>query len=67
LVEVIKEHIFADYVTTTLHVPFSDGQVVNELNDQATVHELDYDESGTILKVTLTPIQAARFAQYEMA
>lgn len=66
LVEVIKEHIFADYVTTTLHVPFSDGQVVNELNEQATVHELDYDESGTILKVTLTPIQAARFAQYEM-
>ena len=25
------------------------------------MHELDYDETGTILTVTLTPIQAARF------
>nr|WP_258088648.1 GTPase HflX [Weissella fangxianensis] len=66
LVDVIKEHIFSDYVTLTLHVPFDEGQVVNELNEQAAVHELDYDETGTILTVTLTPIQAARFSQYEM-
>src|SRR5699024_8558814 len=66
LVDVIKEHIFSDYVTLTLHVPFDEGQVVNELNEQAAVHELDYDETGTILTVTLTPIQAARFSEYEV-
>jgi GTP-binding protein HflX len=66
LVDVVKEHIFADYITTTLHIPFSDGQLVSELNEQATVHELDYDESGTVMKVTLTPIQVARFEKYQV-
>lgn len=66
LVDVVKEHIFADYITTTLHIPFSDGQLVSELNEQATVHELDYDESGTVMKVTLTPIQVARFEEYQV-
>lgn len=64
LVDVVKEHIFADYITTTLHIPFSDGQLVSELNEQATVHELDYDESGTVMKVTLTPIQKNRVEKY---
>lgn len=66
LVDVIKEHIFADYVTTNLHIPFSDGQIVSELNDQAVVHELSYDETGTIMSVTLTPIQVARFEKYQI-
>lgn len=66
LVDVVKEHIFADYITTTLHIPFSDGQLVSELNEQATVHELSYDESGTVMKVTLTPIQVARFEKYQI-
>ena len=64
LVNVIREHIFADHQEVKVLIPFDQGQLVNELNEEASVHSIDYVEAGTMMDVTLTPVQAARFAKY---
>jgi len=64
LVDVIRQHIFADHTEAQVLIPFDQGQLVNELNEHASVHHIDYVETGTLLTVTLTPIQVARFADY---
>jgi len=64
LIEVIRQHIYSDHVQTKVLIPFEQGQLVSELNEQASVHSIDYVEAGTMMDVTLTPVQAARFAAY---
>ncbi|MDR3240821.1 MAG: GTPase HflX [Lactobacillaceae bacterium] len=64
LVDVVRQHIFADFVDTTLLIPFDKGDLVSELNEQATVFGTEYVEKGTLLHVNLTPVQAQRFADY---
>lgn len=64
LVETVREHIFADHLQVKLLIPFSEGQLVSDLNENATVHELTYTEVGTELVVTLTPAQAGRYSDY---
>ena len=64
LIEVIRQHIYSDHVQTKVLIPFEQGQLVSELNEQASAHSIDYVEAGTMMDVTLTPVQAARFAAY---
>ena len=64
LVNVIREHIFAYHQEVKVLIQFDQGQLVNELNEEASVHSIDYVEAGTMMDVTLTPVQAARFAKY---
>ncbi len=66
LIATIREHIFADHIQTTLLIPFDQGQLVSDLNENATVHELTYTENGTEMSVTLTPAQAGRYEQYRL-
>ncbi|MFR6560554.1 MAG: GTPase HflX, partial [Weissella confusa] len=42
LVNVIREHIFADHQEVKVLIPFDQGQLVNELNEEASVHSIDY-------------------------
>lgn len=65
LVTMIEEQIFADNVEKTLLIPFDQGKVVAELNDQAVVLATDYETDGTRLRVVLSPTQVKRYQQYE--
>lgn len=64
LVDTLHQKLFADLKEYTLLIPFSDGQIVAELNDDANVTSTEYLEEGTQMKVILTPVQASRLAQY---
>lgn len=64
LVETVRQHIFADLKEQTILVPFDQGQIVAELNEQATVLNTEYVETGTKMQVVLTPVQVGRFAAY---
>lgn len=66
LTKIIKEKVFKNYVTTTLLIPFSDGDVVAYLNDHANILKTDYLADGTQLKVELTAVDAQRYAHYEV-
>lgn len=64
LLDAVRQHIFSDLIEKTVLIPFDQGQVVSELNDQATVLSTEYVENGTQMQVVLTPTQLGRFEKY---
>ncbi|MEK6268769.1 MAG: GTPase HflX [Planococcus sp. (in: firmicutes)] len=64
LLEVIKKQIFSDYVTCRMIVPFSRGDIVAYLNEHASIHETEYEENGTLLKVELSRADYDRYEQF---
>ena len=67
LLAIIKEHIFNDYTTVDLLIPFSDGQIITYLNDNAHVIETNYFAEGTQVKVELTLADASKYAKYQLS
>lgn len=51
LIELIKQHIFNDYVQCELLIPFEQGQLVSFFNEHAHVLATDYEDNGTKLTV----------------
>ncbi|MDO4902744.1 MAG: GTPase HflX [Limosilactobacillus sp.] len=66
LVSVIRRHLFKDYVTMNLLIPFSEGQQVSYLNEHTNIIETEYQNEGTLLKVEMSQEDAQRFAKYEV-
>ncbi|BAP86413.1 GTP-binding protein HflX [Paucilactobacillus hokkaidonensis JCM 18461] len=64
LVDLIRQHLFKDYVTADLLIPFSDGDVVSFLNDAANIIKTEYVENGTKLTVELSKVDLQRFKKY---
>lgn len=64
LLEMIKQRIFLDYVTCRMVVPFNRGDIIAYLNESATVHETEYEEAGTMIKVELKRADYDRFEQF---
>lgn len=64
LVQLIKNHIFDQYVTCKLLVPFDRGDVVAYLNDKANVKETTYDEEGTFMTVEMLGNERERFEEF---
>ena len=64
LTQMIKDKVFKGYVTETLLIPFSDGEVVAYLNDHANITKTDYLADGTQLTVELNAVDAQRFEKY---
>lgn len=67
LVDVIKKHLFKDYVTATLLIPFTDGQVVSYLNEHTNILDTEYESEGTLLKLEMSVQDYNRFNKYEKA
>ena len=65
LVDVIKKHLFKDYVTTTLLIPFTDGHVVSYLNEHTNILDTKYESNGTLLTVEMAVQDYQRFNKYE--
>lgn len=64
LVNLIRQHLFKDYVRADLLIPFSDGDVVSFLNDAANIIKTEYVENGTKLTVELSKVDLQRFKKY---
>ncbi|QBP39952.1 GTPase HflX [Paenisporosarcina antarctica] len=64
LLELIRTHIFADYKTCRMLIPYERGDVVSYLNDQASVHTSEYEEDGTLLKVELKQADYDRYQEF---
>lgn len=60
----IEERIFADQVTATYLIPFTDGAAVNYINSVAKVDQTDYNETGTLITATMSKAQAVKVQQY---
>ncbi|RHW35037.1 GTPase HflX [Lysinibacillus yapensis] len=64
LIELIRQHIFSDYVECEMLVPFDRGDIVSYLNSNAQIKETDYEEQGTKLVVELKESELKKFEQY---
>ena len=64
LLQMIRQHIFSDYVTCEMLIPYDQGTVVSYLNEQATIFDTSYEENGTLLKLELKQADYNKFEQY---
>ncbi|QTD39648.1 GTPase HflX [Sporosarcina sp. Te-1] len=64
LIELIKKHVFEQYVTCKLRLPFDRGDLVSFLNEKATVKRMEYEEDGTVLTVEMPEALKSRFEAY---
>lgn len=64
LVKAMKEKVFHNYVTANFLVPFSDGEIVSYLNENANVLDTNYEAEGTALKVELQQADFDRFKKF---
>jgi len=63
LVQLLTKQLFSDYRKCQLIIPFDQGQIISYLKENATILELSYVETGTLLKVEL---KDADFEKYQM-
>ena len=64
LLEMVRTHIFADYKTCRMLIPYERGDIVSYLNEQASVQTSEYEEEGTLLKVELRQSDYERYQEF---
>jgi len=51
LIQLIRDHVFDDYMECELLIPFSQGRLVAYFNEHAHVQSTDYESEGTRMKL----------------
>lgn len=64
LISLIKKQIFKDVTTVNLHIPFDKGHIQAQLAAKHTFETLDYDSTGTLITVDLSPLERNLFQEY---
>ena len=64
LTSLIREHIFKDYVTCTMRIPFDRGEVVSYLNEHAHVQQTEYEADGTLLTMECKKSDFERYREF---
>lgn len=64
LIDMIKDHIFQNYVKATFLIPYDRGNLVSYLNEVATVFETEYTETGTKITVECSSHDIERLSEY---
>ncbi|MDM5250628.1 GTPase HflX [Lysinibacillus sp. G4S2] len=64
LLQMIRHHIFSDYVTCKMLIPYEQGNIVSYLNEYASVYETAYEENGTLLTLEVKEADYAKYQQY---
>jgi len=62
LLQLIRQHIFANYVTCKMLIPYEQGNIVSYLNEHASVYDTEYEENGTLLTLE---VKEADYTKYE--
>lgn len=65
LIELIKKNVMSNYVKTKLFIPFSDSDVITYFKNNATIHDISYNEEGTIIEVECKTSDYNKYKKYE--
>lgn len=65
LKEKIVSLIKTDYKKVSMHIPFSDGHVLDYLMTNYDIEKTDYDVDGTIIDFEISSEDLARYGQYK--
>ena len=64
LLQMIRQHIFSDYITCKMLIPYEQGNIVSYLNEHASVYETAYEENGTLLTLEVKEADYAKYQQF---
>lgn len=64
LVKSIKTHVFSEYKTLKMMIPYADGNVLSYLNENAHIIGQDYTEEGTVVDVEVSIIDSEKLKKY---
>ena len=64
LTQVIREHIFKDYVQCTMLIPFENGKLISYFNEHAHVMQTEYEENGTRIQVECKLADYEKYQEY---
>lgn len=64
LIELIRTHIFSNYISCQMLIPYDQGNIVSYLNTHATVNSTSYEENGTLLSLEMKEQDYQKFQQY---
>ncbi|HEX7064947.1 MAG TPA: GTPase HflX [Bacillales bacterium] len=64
LLQVIRSHIFQDYVQCEMLIPYEEGQFVSYFNENADVIATDYEEKGTKLTLECRKVDYEKYQHY---
>lgn len=65
LLEMIKQKLFADRIRAKLLIPYERGDISSYLCEKTNVHEMTYEETGTLFDVELPQADYSRLKQYD--
>lgn len=64
LIQKIRQHIFSNYLTCEMLIPYDKGDIAAYLSANALIKEMEYGERGTIIKVELKESVMKKYEQY---
>ncbi|WP_336635561.1 GTPase HflX [Lysinibacillus fusiformis] len=64
LIQLVRQHIFSDYVSCEMLIPYDQGNIVSYLNEHASVSNTAYEEGGTLLSLEVKEADYAKYQQY---
>lgn len=67
LLQVIEQTLFADYSLVKLVIPYSDGQVMAILHQEANIITLQEEDDGFHCEVEVSPIVKGQMKKYIVA
>ena len=66
LIDMIKKHLFHDYVHCQMLIPYDQGQIIAYLNEHANILETNYEEKGTLIKVECKPSDYEKYREFTL-
>lgn len=67
LIKMVKEKLFADFITKTYLIPFDQGKYLEQLNNNSSVLKTDYTTEGTVITAEVSPTTASILQKFEKA
>jgi GTP-binding protein HflX len=64
LLGLMTRRLAGGYKECELLVPYSRGDIVSYLNDNALVHETEYREDGVYIKANMSVVDAGRYREF---
>ena len=64
LIESICEKVFEDYIRFKLKIPYSEGKMISNIMENATILDSEYIEDGVILNIECSEKEYVKYKQY---
>ncbi|GAW64512.1 GTP-binding protein [Ligilactobacillus acidipiscis DSM 15836] len=65
LIKMVKDKLFADFMTKTYLIPFDQGRYLEQLNSNSSVLKTDYTADGTVITAEVSPTTASILQKFE--